>query len=195
MLLAIYLFTVLTPEGQLLTNATLLLIEVSPAQEARLSQLLLYLTPGVVLLMALVIGWLGRHRGRLRLGICLGLGLIVGLALAEVLKIVLPRPDLATLTNPLVGEGDSLPSGTAVICVSFVLGLTLISSSRWRPWIAWVGGMIAVLIMLAAFLADWHRIPDLVAGAFLAGGVMVSAWWLGGGGILVPRGGQPPARV
>ena len=195
MLLAIYLFTVLTPMGQRLTNATVLLIEVSPEQEARLSQLLLYLTPGVVLVMAAVIGCIGWRRGRLRMGISLGAGLVVGLACAEILKAVLPRPDLATLTNAIVGEGDSLPSGTAVICTSFVIGLTLISAPRWRPLIAWAGGAIAVVIMLAAFLADWHRIPDLLAGAALSVGVMVTAWWVGGGGILDSRGGRPPARV
>lgn len=195
MLLAIYLFTVLTVMGQRLTNAMVLLIELTPDQEERLSQLLLYLTPGAVLVMAAIIGCIGWRRGRLRLGICLGLGLIAGLAAAEILKKVLPRPDLASLTNPIVGSGDSLPSGTAVICTSFVIGLTLISAPRWRPWIAWVGGIIAVMIMAAAFLADWHRIPDLLAGASLSVAVMVSAWWAGGGGILDVRGGRPHARV
>ena len=195
MLLAIYLITVLTPMGQRLTNATVLLIEVSPDQEARLSQLLSYLTPGIVLVMALTIAVIGWRRGYPRMGICLGAGLIAGLILAEILKRVLPRPDLATLTNSIVGERDSLPSGTAVICTSFVIALALVSAPRWRPWVAWVGGLIALLVMLAAFLADWHRIPDLLAGASLSVAVMVCAWWAGGGGILNVHGGLPPARV
>lgn len=195
MVLCLYLVTVLTVFGQRVTNASVLIIEVGDDQEARLSQLLLYLTPGVVLAMALLIAAIGWRRGRLRMGICLGLGVCAALGLAELLKGVLPRPDLAVITNPMVGVSDSLPSGTAVICTSIVIGLTLIAASRWRPWIAWIGGALAALVMIAAFLADWHRLPDLAAGCCLAVGVMVCAWWIGGGGILDSRGGQPPARV
>jgi hypothetical protein len=194
MVTLLYVVTVLTAWGQRISNEAVLLINLSPEAEEMLGRFAMLLNPLSIALMVgtlVIIGW---RRDRLRLGIACAGGYLIAILAAETLKRVLPRPDLAVLTNPIVGDTNSFPSGTAVITTSFVIGLVIVSAPPWRLWIALIGGAVAVSFMVAAFCANWHRIPDLLAGIALSFGVMGVAWWAGSGAPAAPGSPAVPSN-
>ncbi len=103
--------------------------------------------------------------------------------LAEVLKLVLPRPDLSQLEDrPLFDGINTFPSGHATIATSLVLALLLVSSARARPWVAVVGLVWAATATWGTLAAGWHRPSDAVGGILLA-----TACFAGGASWLLPR--------
>ena len=103
--------------------------------------------------------------------------------LAEVLKLVLPRPDLSQLENRPVFDGiNTFPSGHATIATSLVLASLLVSSARARPWVAIVGLVWAATAAWGTLAAGWHRPSDAIGGILLA-----TACFAGGASWLLPR--------
>jgi membrane-associated phospholipid phosphatase len=94
---------------------------------------------------------------------------------AEVLKNVLPWqaqvPEDALLESDL--QSNNYPSGHATIAASFALGLLLVSSPRWRPWLAIAGGCISAIFTTGVLFVGWHR-PSDALGALAWSGLCMS---------------------
>lgn len=103
--------------------------------------------------------------------------------LAQILKLVLPRPELSQLEDRPVFDGvNTFPSGHATIATAIVLALLLVSSARLRPWIAIVGVVWAATATWGTLAAGWHRPSDSIGGILFA-----TACFAGGASWLLPR--------
>ena len=91
-------------------------------------------------------------------------------------NLLLDRPDRGVITL----DFNSLPSGHTTMAASAMAAVFLVSSPRWRPAVAAVGGTYAVLAGSATFFNLWHRPADVVAAFFV-----VSACTLVGGLIMM----------
>lgn len=101
---------------------------------------------------------------------------------AEVLKAVLPRPELAPAFESLMGSKDGVntyPSGHATLTTGLVLGALILAAPRWRPVIAAAGTLLAVTVSCGVVAAGWHRPSDAI------GGVALALTWLGGAAAIV----------
>ena len=91
-------------------------------------------------------------------------------------NLLLDRPDRGVITL----DFNSLPSGHTTMAASAMAAVFLVSSPRWRPAVAALGGTYAVLAGSATFFNLWHRPADVVAAFFV-----VSACTLVGGLIMM----------
>jgi membrane-associated phospholipid phosphatase len=123
----------------------------------------LVLLGGVVLLVAFV-------RGRWPLALAAGLLLLGANVTTQVLKEVLPRPDLLPGGDPL-GTANSLPSGHTTIAMSLALAAVLVAPRRVRGAVAVVGAFYAGAVGAAVLAAGWHLPSDAVAAL-----LVVTAW-------------------
>jgi len=109
----------------------------------------------------------------------IGVIAVVGFACAvmgaEVLKDKLPWrplvPNDGLLERHL--QAESYPSGHATIGTSLALSLILVSSSRWRPWLAVAAGCLSATFATAVLFAGWHR-PSDALGALAWSGLCMS---------------------
>ena len=93
---------------------------------------------------------------------------------AEVLKHMLPWRALVP-EDALLERGfqvDTYPSGHATVGTSLALGLLLVSSSRWRPWLAVVGGCVSATFTTGVLFAGWHRPSDALGALAWSGHCM-----------------------
>jgi PAP2 superfamily len=94
---------------------------------------------------------------------------------AEVLKHALPWR--ALISKDLLLESgfqrNTYPSGHATIATSLVLSLLLVSSPRWRPWLAVAGGSVSSTFATGVLFAGWHRPSDAI-GALAWSGLCMS---------------------
>lgn len=94
---------------------------------------------------------------------------------AEILKHNLPWhalvPDDAMLNRRF--QIDTYPSGHATAGTSFALSLLLVSSSRWRPWLAVAAGCLSATFATGVLFAGWHR-PSDALGALVWSGFCMS---------------------
>jgi PAP2 superfamily len=65
------------------------------------------------------------------------------------------------------------PSGHATIGTSLALGLLMVSSSRWRPWLAVAAGCFSATFSTGVLFAGWHR-PSDALGALAWSGFCMS---------------------
>ncbi|MGW9403395.1 phosphatase PAP2 family protein [Arthrobacter sp. NPDC055585] len=91
-------------------------------------------------------------------------------------NLLLDRPDRGVITLAF----NSLPSGHTTMAASAMAVVFLVSSPRWRPTVAALGGTYAVLAGSATFFNLWHRPADVVAAFFV-----VSACTLVGGLVMM----------
>ncbi|WP_424935728.1 MULTISPECIES: phosphatase PAP2 family protein [Bacteria] len=61
---------------------------------------------------------------------------------------------------------NSLPSGHATVAAAAAFAVFLVSTPRWRPVAALVGGAFAVSVGVLLVIGQWHRPSDVIA-AFL----------------------------
>lgn len=87
--------------------------------------------------------------------------------------VILQRPDLGVQTL----AQNSLPSGHATLAASSAAALFLMSSPRWRPLVAAVGGTYAVIAGAATLINLWHRPSDVVAAFLVVGAWTAVAGW------------------
>ncbi|KPN21810.1 phosphatase PAP2 family protein [Arthrobacter sp. Edens01] len=78
-------------------------------------------------------------------------------------NLLLDRPDRGVATLAF----NSLPSGHTTMAASAMAAVFLVSSPRWRPLTAVLGGTYAVLAGTATFFNLWHRPADVVAAFFV----------------------------
>jgi hypothetical protein len=91
---------------------------------------------------------------------------------AEILKDHLPWKTLVP-DDRLLFQFGTYPSGHATIGTSFALSLLLVSSSRWRPWLAVVAGGMSATFATGVLFAGWHR-PSDALGALAWSGLCMS---------------------
>ncbi|MFI6937120.1 phosphatase PAP2 family protein [Streptomyces sp. NPDC050287] len=98
---------------------------------------------------------------------CAAVGVVVAaIGCKEVLKPVLPRPDLVNARESLI-EG-SFPSGHAAIPAALTLGVILVASPRIRPYVATVGVLWLACIAAAVQALGHHRPSDVLGSTLLA---------------------------
>lgn len=117
-------------------------------------------------------------------------GAIVGSILtAEILKRVLPRPDLAADLNALVNDSnrENFPSGHATIATAFALGFILISSPALRGIVTLGALLFTAFVPMAAVAAGWHRPSDAL------GGIALAAGWLGLAALVIVQDAETSA--
>ena len=95
----------------------------------------------------------------------------------QILKAVLPRPDL--LDDASDAAGGSFPSGHVTVAMSLAMAFTLVSPRAVRPLVATAGTLYAGGVGIAVIALDWHR-PSDVIGAYL----VVTAWGAAAAGLV-----------
>jgi membrane-associated phospholipid phosphatase len=177
--------------GQAWSDQAYLGSALQPAHAQRwTNQFLHVITPLTTGLACLAILAIGTVRRLPLAGVVAALGLGLAAAMAELLRIALPHPDLATGYEALMGDKayQTFPSGHATIVTATTLGLLLVASRQWRLPIA-IGGTLAVtLVAVGTVAAHWHRPGDALGGIALACLVQGMAAI-----VLVRRYGQPVA--
>lgn len=197
-LVAAYLFFVLTPQGQALENAALRGADQAQATDqmqarATLSRITTYSLAAAVG----VVGLIGLLRRRLDLAVA-GVGTVVmALVITQVLKrFVLPRPHLVEASPAFLT--NSFPSGHTTIALSVLLALVIVSSYRWRGVMLLLFTSFALSIGAATLTAKWHRLSDTIGADAIALAVAcaVSLWLSRRGAVTVaPPGGTFGRRI
>jgi membrane-associated phospholipid phosphatase len=80
----------------------------------------------------------------------------------QVLKAVLPRPDLIA-GQAEIDIGNTLPSGHTTVAASIAVAALLVAPRRLRGAVAVVGVLYAAAIGVATLTAGWHRPSDAIA--------------------------------
>lgn len=173
---AVYVAAVLSTRGQGLDTGAMDAVTVSGTRHDLLDSLLP--NPYLLLAVALGVGVLALLR-HLRTGLAVLVSVPLLVASTQVLKDVLPRPQLA---DPWVMT-NSLPSGHTGAALGLALALLLVSTRRLLPLALLVGGAVTVWMGTLVVMLGYHRPSDVVASVLLAVGA-------GGLGLLV-RGDRP----
>ncbi|MGV1036914.1 MAG: phosphatase PAP2 family protein [Candidatus Nanopelagicales bacterium] len=107
-------------------------------------------------------------------------GVSVAIVGAELLKLILPWHPLVPLDSLYTGGlvNGSFPSGHTTIGTSVPLAFVLVSSARWRPWLAAIAGLISASYATGVVFAGWHRPSDAIGGVLWATGCLSLAAWL-----------------
>ena len=179
-----YLVMVRTDFGQTFGDSAYLgrLVESKSARETARG-ILNVITGATIVLMLVVLVVIGLLRRQILVASVAGGCFFAAIAAAEVLKRVLPRPEISVLEASTKFDGfNTLPSGHATIATGFVIALLFVSSPRWRPTLALAGAVWVSLVCSGTLAAGWHRPSDAVGGVALATGVIGI-----GGGLLVSR--------
>ena len=179
-----YLVMVRTDFGQTFGDSAYLgrLVESKSARETARA-ILNVITGATIVLMLVVLVVIGLLRRQILVASVAGGCFFAAIAAAEVLKRVLPRPEISVLEASTKFDGfNTFPSGHATIATGFVIALLFVSSPRWRPTVALAGAVWVSLVCSGTLAAGWHRPSDAVGGVALATGVMGI-----GGGLLVSR--------
>ena len=174
---ATYVLAVLTEAGQRVDNAVMDGATVSGREYLQLSRGVPdpYLLLGICAVLALL-GALRHRRTGLAVAVAVGL-LMVSI---QVLKAVLPRPQLA---DPWV-MANSLPSGHTGAAAAVAIALLLCSPRSLLRFSATIGVTLTAYMGVVVVLLGYHRPSDVIASVLLA----VAALALG----LLVRGPAPP---
>jgi hypothetical protein len=128
------------------------------------------LVGGTIMVVALT-------RRRPRLAIAAGAVILGANVTTQLLKDVLPRPDLIPGPDPLKPY-NIFPSGHSTVAMSLALAAVLVASLRVRGIVAVIGALYAAAIGVATLTAGWHRPSDAIGGfAVVTAWACVAAWW------------------
>ena len=167
---SIYLVFVSTEPGQRLENAALRAATLR--DEANRADSLTYLS-GVSVASFLgamaVIGLVAVARGRPIMGTLAVAVMAVSAAAAEILKLILTRPEL--VDGPAWILRNSFPSGTATVAASVGIGALLVAPDRLRWVVLLAAAALAALIGQATQVTGWHRASDALGGVVLSAGI------------------------
>ncbi|KUG54375.1 hypothetical protein AVL62_03935 [Serinicoccus chungangensis] len=173
---SVYVVAVLSTRGQSIDTRAMEAVTATGSRHDLLSSLLP--NPYLLLGAALALGGLALLR-HVRTGLAVLVAVPLLVASTQVLKDVLPRPQLA---DPWA-MANSLPSGHTGAALALALALLLVSPRRLLPAAALVGAAVSLWMGALVVLLGYHRPSDVLASALLAVGA-------GGLGLLV-RGGRP----
>ena len=171
---AIYAVFVLTEAGQRLENLGLegaaLRADAERADSlASLSQISVF-SYGVAIAIVLAAAILQR---RPWLGALVLVVMVGSTGLAEILKAVLPRPEL--ISGPSWLLRNTFPSGHATVAASIGVGAILVTPSHLRWLVVPAAAIYASLIGQATQVAGWHRMSGAIGGVVLVLAVAASA--------------------
>jgi membrane-associated phospholipid phosphatase len=164
--LAIYGLFVLTEPGQRLENLALMGAQLR-GDAARDGPLGYLSQVNIVSYAAAILGLVAVAFVRRRLG----LGALVALAMggsvvfAELLKDLLPRPEL--VTGPAWILRNDFPSGHATVAASIGIGALLVAPDRLRWVVLPVGAVFAAVIGQSSQITGWHRMSSAAGGVAL----------------------------
>lgn len=182
-LLGLYLLAVRTVTGQRIDNAVFWRLEADTALAERLLPLPTVAGPVLVVLCGLVC-LAGLARGR-RTAVGAGAGVVVCLVTPQVLKLALPRPQLAD-PWPLP---NSLPSGHAAAVAALVCALLVVVPRSARGAVLILGSVAVGVMGLLLITLGHHRLSDVAASACVG----MIGW---GAGLLVQSSGRgEPVRA
>jgi PAP2 superfamily len=90
---------------------------------------------------------------------------------AERLKHFLPWHPLVPADTHLAIDlqRETYPSGHTTIGTSLAIALILVSSPRWRPWLAVLAGFVTASFATGVLFAGWHRPSDALGGIVWSG--------------------------
>jgi len=130
-----------------------------------------------LLLAAVVILAIAVVRRCTLVGVIAVVGFAFAVIGAEILKEKLPwralAPNDALLDSRF--QAETYPSGHATIGTSLALSLILVSSSRWRPWLAVAAGCMSATFGTAVLFSGWHRPSDALGALAWSGLCMTMA--------------------
>jgi membrane-associated phospholipid phosphatase len=111
-------------------------------------------------------------RGRVRVAAAVAM-ILLGAAVTTdyVLKPLLASPRSDAVLGPFQIPNASFPSGHATASMALALCAILVSSPRWRPYVAALGAAFAVAVSYSFLSLDWHYPSDVL------GGYLVAATW------------------
>lgn len=120
------------------------------------------------------------YRRQVLIGLVIACAFAAAVASAEVLAVLVPRPDLAADLSALVDNAgaNTFPSGHATIATALTLAFITVVAPQWRPWAAAFGLVFTFAIAWSTVIAGWHRPSDAVGGIALATAWMSFAAWL-----------------
>ena len=141
------------------------------------SHLLDLVSKAALLLAAVVLLVIAAVRRCTFVGVIAVIGFGCAVLGAEVLKKDLPWRVLVPHDRLLETrfQTGTYPSGHATVGTSLALGLLLVSSSRWRPWLAVVAGCMSTTFATAVLFAGWHRPSDALGALAWSGLCMTLA--------------------
>lgn len=166
LLVATWLVLVATEPGQRMENLALRGAELrsDAEREAALGRLSV-VTVAIFALAVVAVLTTGFLRRREPLAVMAAAAMIGSVALAQLLKAVLPRPEL--VEGPAWLLRNSFPSGTAAVAASIAIGALLVAPDRLR-WATLIAGVLfAALIGEAVQTTGWHRLSDTIGGVLL----------------------------
>jgi hypothetical protein len=140
------------------------------------SHVLALVSKAGLLFAAILLLLIGVVRRCTLVGIIAAMGFGSAVLGAEALKKVLPWQALVA-DDGLLEKSFKIgtyPSGHATIGTSLALGLLMVSSSRWRPWLAVAAGCFSAAFSTGVLFAGWHR-PSDALGALAWSGLCMSA--------------------
>jgi membrane-associated phospholipid phosphatase len=139
------------------------------------SDILELVNNGTLLLAAVVLVVIAIVRRCTFVGVIAVAGFGCAVVGAEVLKSVLPWqalvPEDASLGSDF--QANNYPSGHTTAATALAMGLLLVSPSRWRPWLAIVGGCISATFATGVLFVGGHR-PSDALGALPWSGLCMS---------------------
>ena len=171
---AVNLVLVQSPSGQAIENLALAGAQLRDQTElddslTSLSQISLATFAGAIVVIVLI----AIARRRSRLALLVGGVMVASVAVAEVLKLVLPRPHLVTAPSWLLP--NTFPSGHAAVAVAIAVGLLLVTPDRLR-WVSLpVAAVYSAVIAQAVQIAGWHRLSGTLGAALVVVAVVCGA--------------------
>ena len=123
--------------------------------------------------MALIL-MAGAFRRCLAAAAIIAVGFACAVAGAELLKHALPWHALLPRDSrlPLDLQRHTYPSGHTTIGTSLSIALVLLSSTRWRLWMAVIAGLFSASFATGVLFVGWHRPSDALGGIFWSGSCM-----------------------
>ena len=172
LVLAGYLLMVKTRWGQLVDNAAYSGRNIINPALIDYDHLMLNAVSVSTLLVAVIlILMVGAFRRCLTAAAIIAVGFACAAVGGEFLKHLLPWhslvPDDTQL--PLNLQRPTYPSGHTTIGTSLAIASILVSSTRWRPWMAVVAGLLSASFATAVLFVGWHRPSDALGGIFWSG--------------------------
>jgi membrane-associated phospholipid phosphatase len=124
-----------------------------------------------LILAGLAIFVIGLIRRSLAVAILAVVGYGSAVVGAEVFKHTLPWHPLVPADASLPGmlHRETYPSGHTTIGVSIAVAFVLVSSARWRPWLAMLAGFVSASFATSVVFAGWHRPSDALGGILWSG--------------------------
>lgn len=163
---SVYAVFVLSRPGQQLENIALMGAQLRGA--AAREESLTYLSQVTVLTFALAlvgIAAVAFVRRRPGLGVVVAGVMGASTVVAEVLKDVLPRPEL--VSGPVWILRNDFPSGTATIAAALGVGALLVAPDRLRWIVLPIGAVFAAIIGQSTQITGWHRMSGAIGGVLL----------------------------